>query len=212
MTIRYQDYQVNQVLTSAEMQDTEDNGVVQVDTVAELATLHTNHPDVNVAYCLADKSLYQRETSKFQKMDRAIYGAGGTYKSGASLRWATTPSAGASVGGATQWFFENTYSSGCVKTEAGHFQVTEHGMYFISAGFRNVQAVSQAALWLAQGVGSLSYSGLLSIAGPQPAGAWLQGSTIVPLGAGELVSPHIAVPTNTDCYHLRASLMRIGEL
>ena len=61
MGIRYpNDYSQGELLKATDVNDIKNNGAIQVDTVAELASVDA---DVNIAYVVADKSLYQRDSS-----------------------------------------------------------------------------------------------------------------------------------------------------
>ena len=54
------DYSKGELLSANDINDIKDNGVVQVDSTSDLASVGSN---INTAYVVADKSLYQRDSS-----------------------------------------------------------------------------------------------------------------------------------------------------
>lgn len=65
MTVRHRTWTPGDQLKATDMNDLANNGAVQVDTIAELATLFSTQANVNVAFCLEDMQIYTRGASEF---------------------------------------------------------------------------------------------------------------------------------------------------
>lgn len=64
MAVKRKDFVANTVLKADEVEQVQDNGVIQVDLVADLSTL----PDtVKLAFCLADESVYVNKAGSWKK-------------------------------------------------------------------------------------------------------------------------------------------------
>lgn len=68
MAIRYKTFSAGERLFAADLNQVSANGVVQIDTVAELATVFTDLPEVNVVYCLEDNMTYGRTAIDFHPL------------------------------------------------------------------------------------------------------------------------------------------------
>ncbi len=65
MTVRHRTWTPGDQLKATDMNDLANNGAVQVDTIAELATLFSTQANANVAFCLEDMLLYTRGGTEF---------------------------------------------------------------------------------------------------------------------------------------------------
>lgn len=65
MTVRHRTWTPGDQLKATDMNDLANNGAVQVDTIAELATLFSEQANVNVAFCIEDGFLYTRGSTEF---------------------------------------------------------------------------------------------------------------------------------------------------
>jgi hypothetical protein len=68
MSIRMKSWVPGDLLASADINSLAENGVVQVDTVAELSTLYSVWTNVNVAFCLEDMTMYVRGETEFYSL------------------------------------------------------------------------------------------------------------------------------------------------
>ena len=68
MAIRYQEWQDGDKLYAAELNQAVANGVVQVDLISEIATVFSDHLEVNVVYCLEDNLTYGRGVTEFEPL------------------------------------------------------------------------------------------------------------------------------------------------
>lgn len=68
MAIRYKSWVAGERLYAADLNLASDNGVVQIDTIAELSTVFNDLPEVNVVYCLEDNMTYGRTAIDFQPL------------------------------------------------------------------------------------------------------------------------------------------------
>lgn len=82
MSIRMKSWVPGDLLASSDVNSMAENGVVQVDTVAELSTLFSVWTNVNVAFCLEDMTMYVRGETEFE------VGTAGGYS---ELTWTTAP-------------------------------------------------------------------------------------------------------------------------
>jgi hypothetical protein len=55
--MRYANFVPNDILKEDDLTDTADNGIIQINTIAELDLLNSN---VNMAFCLEDFECYKR--------------------------------------------------------------------------------------------------------------------------------------------------------
>lgn len=65
MSVRHKNWAAGDQLKAADMNTVANNGVVQVDTIAELTDVFDNQLGVNVVFCLEDMKLYSRGNTEF---------------------------------------------------------------------------------------------------------------------------------------------------
>lgn len=68
MAIRYKTWSDGDRLFAADLNIASNNGVVQIDTVAELTTVFDTYTDVNIVYCMEDNMTYGRTAVDFQPL------------------------------------------------------------------------------------------------------------------------------------------------
>lgn len=65
MSVRHKNWAAGDQLKAVDMNNVANNGVVQVDTIAELTDVFDNQTGVNVVFCLEDVKLYSRGDTEF---------------------------------------------------------------------------------------------------------------------------------------------------
>ena len=174
MTIRYIEFADGNVLTAEQLLDVQDNGVVQVDTFAELTGLSTN---VNAAYVEADHAFYVK------KADNSWGSVGGL-----AVVQAAAPSA-PQVG--QIWFDTDAVLPNPAKySYEGTETITNTGTYQALSNLTGQTVTLTEPAWV-----HVSY-GVVEPVGDNTAGVnyvgQLTGATVRAVGAGDEATSYVA--------------------
>ena len=173
MTIRYIEFADGNVLTAEQLLDVQDNGVVQVDTFAELTGLNTQ---VNAAYVEADHAFYVK------KADNSWGSVGGL-----AVVQAAAPSA-PQVG--QIWFDTDAVLPNPAKySYEGTETITNTGTYQALANLTGQTVTLTEPAWV-----HVSY-GVVEPIGDAPAGVnygvQLTGATVRAVGAADAATSYV---------------------